>query len=250
MAAVVSSAHAAKPSRDNSEAFGRPIDLYSSEQRSKTFNGCRHLFPKNQPIALETVDPAWGAVGLCSNHFAVLYSTVSRTPLVVVERLSRLKLQEAKGEKRSDFFFADPRLKNRESADLNDFKQSGYDRGHLANAADQPDAASMAQSFALSNMVAQDPTNNRKIWAKLESDTRKYVMRASGDVFVFSGPLFETRARMIGDNRVWIPSHLFKVVLDANTGKAWAHILENSPTARIERPMTVEAFGQRTGWRF
>ena len=45
----------------------------------------------------------------------------------------------------------------------------------------------MAQSFSLANIVPQAPMNNRKAWAGIERATRKYVMRAAGDVFVITG---------------------------------------------------------------
>ena len=152
------------------------------------FSVCTDLFPRNQPIDLAKVDKAWRAVGLCSNQFAVLYSPLSKTPLVVVEKLNTTMLSDALGEERTNQFYADPRLARGERAELDDFAGTGFDRGHMANAADQPDQQSMIQSFALSNMIPQDPDNNLKgAWAKAEKDTRKYVRRAAGNVYVFSG---------------------------------------------------------------
>ena len=97
-------------------------------------------------------------------------------------------------------------------------------------------------------MVPQDQTNNRKIWSKIESDVRKYVRRARGDVYVFSGPIFNAPRRTIGANRVWVPSHLFKLVYDEASGRAWAYILPNAADARIGAPMDYPAFVKATGW--
>lgn len=214
------------------------------------FARCTQLFPQGRPIELKAVDAALRPVGLCSNHFAVLSSAQTKTPLVVVERLNRRLLADAQGEERSNEFFADPRLAPGDRAELADFKGSGFDRGHLANAADQPDRESMIQSFALSNMVPQDPVNNRKgAWLKAEKDTRKYVKRAAGDVFVFSGPLFRGERRTIGPDRVWVPSHLFKLVYDESAGRAWAHIMENTADAKLGRPISYAEFVKATGWR-
>ncbi|CAN7364187.1 DNA/RNA non-specific endonuclease [Variovorax sp. LjRoot178] len=190
----------------------------------------------------------WKPVALCSNHFAVLYSGLSKTPLVTFERLNRAQIEDAKDEQRTDQFFPDPRLPRGVRAELDDYRGSGLDRGHLAPAGDQPDQESMAQSFALSNMVPQDQTNNRKIWSKIEGDVRKFVRRAKGDVYVFSGPIFNAPRRTIGAGRVWVPSHMFKLVYDEASGRSWAYILPNTADARIEAPMDYQAFVKATGW--
>lgn len=213
------------------------------------FSACADLFPARAPIDVRSIDGRWGAAGLCSNHFAVLHSSLTKTPMVVVERLNSALLADAQGEERTNDFYPDSRLRRGQRAELSDYARSGYDRGHLANAADQPDQQAMIQSFALSNMVPQDPTNNRKIWSKIESDVRKYVRRAQGDVFVFSGPLYRGSVEKIGDGQVWVPTHLFKLVYDQASGRSWAYILPNTPDARIERPMDYSEFVRQTGWR-
>ena len=213
------------------------------------FSACADLFPARTPIDVRSIDGKWGAAGLCSNNFAVLHSSLTKTPMVVVERLNSALLADAQGEERTNDFYPDSRLRRGQRAELSDYARSGYDRGHLANAADQPDQQAMIQSFALSNMVPQDPTNNRKIWSKIESDVRKYVRRAQGDVFVFSGPLYRGSVEKIGDGQVWVPTHLFKLVYDQASGRSWAYILPNTPDARIERPMDYSEFVRQTGWR-
>lgn len=225
-----------------------PIDVYSAGQRSSTFDACKDLFPGGAPLALSVVPAQWKPRGLCSDAFAVVHSGLSKTPLIVVEKLTAKSLRDAKGEERTDTFFADPRLPRSDRAELGDYARSGYDRGHLAPAADQPGAQAMAQSFALSNMVPQDPTNNRKIWSKLESDTRKFAERAKGNVFVFSGPLFDQGYTTVGKSQVWVPTRLFKLVYDETSGRAWAHVLPNTADARIGPPMSYEQFVQVTGW--
>lgn len=238
--AFASLAHAAGP---------KATDLYSREQLSQSLASCAELFPGGVPTSAALFPAERQVTGLCSNNFAILHSAQTKTPLLAVERLSRAKLRDAKGEERTDKFYPDPRLKAAQRAHLDAYKGSGLDRGHLAPAADQPDAQSMAQSFALSNMVPQDPTLNRKNWAKLEDDTRKYVMRAQGDVFVFTGPIFSAGAdrETIGKDQVWVPTHMFKLVYDASNGKAWAHMLSNTAGSNLGRPMSYAEFVHATG---
>jgi endonuclease G len=212
------------------------------------FEQCRQLFAdQSPPVILQT--QAKETRALCFTAFAVLHSGQSRTPLYVAEKLNRKTLQAAH-QKRKDKFFADARLPRAERAELDDYKGSGYDRGHMAPAADMTTPESMAQSFSLANMVPQSSANNRKAWAKIEKDTRKYVLRAQGDVYVITGPVFEAAPATIGSNRVWVPKHLFKLVYDPATNKAWAHWIDNQDVAKADEPISYKELVNRTGISF
>lgn len=247
VAALMSMSAGVQASNSSVLVPGRDGPLAPSSNQG--FAACPQLFPKNKPIDVNSVNAQWKTAGLCSNHFAVLHSSLSKTPLVVIEKLNQAMLSDAKGEERTNDFYADPRLARGYRAELNDYKSSGLDRGHLASAANQPDQQSMIQSFALSNMVPQDPFNNRKTWAKIESDVRKFARRAGGNVFVFSGPLFRGPQETIGPARVWVPSHLFKLVYDEASGRSWAYILANTADARVEAPVDYAEFVKQTGWK-
>ncbi|MBA3022403.1 MAG: DNA/RNA non-specific endonuclease [Gammaproteobacteria bacterium] len=212
------------------------------------FEQCRQIFAEqNPPVVLQP--QAKETRALCFTAFAVLHSGQSHTPLYVAERLNRNTLQAAH-QKRKDKFFADARLPRAERAELDDYKGSGYDRGHMAPAADMTTPESMAQSFSLANMVPQAPVNNRKAWAKIEKATRKYVLRAQGDVYVITGPVFDTVPSTIGSNRVWVPKHLFKLVYDPSTNKAWAHWIDNQDVAKAGAPISYTELVKRTGISF
>lgn len=212
------------------------------------FAACADQFPQQRPLQVATISTQWAPLALCSDAFAVLYSGLTKTPMVVVEKLHRQRLHHAAGLQRTDQFYADTRVPSAWRAVLADYQGSGFDRGHLAAAANQPSAQAMAQSFALSNMVPQDPTHNRKLWSKLEADTRKYAQRATGNVYVFTGALHEGATQTLGRSAVWIPSHLFKLVYDEAQQRAWAHVLPNRADATITRPMDYSSFVQRTQW--
>lgn len=185
---------------------------------------------------------------LCYDAFAVLHSGSTRTPVFVAQRLNRALVQDA-DEKRTDKFFADARLPRAERAELSDYKGSGYSRGHMAPAGDMPTPSAMAQSFSLSNMVPQNPKQNSGPWAKIEKDTRHYVMRAKGDVFVITGPVFAPGGPTIGTNQVAVPTHIFKLVYDATTKKAWAHWQQNADDARAGPPISYGELEQRVGMK-
>ena len=117
----------------------------------------------------------------------------------------------------------------------------------MAPAADMSTPEAMAQSFSLANMVPQNQVHNGGAWSQVEQATRKYVQRALGDVFVFTGPVFETPVQTIGPGKVHVPSFIFKLVYDANTGRSWVYWLPNSADARMSAPISYEEFTRRTG---
>ncbi len=77
---------------------------------------------------------------------------------------------------RTDNFRPDPKVITG-SASLADYKGSGYDRGHLAPAADMKWSENvMSESFFMSNMSPQKPGFNRGIWKSLESIVRTWAI--------------------------------------------------------------------------
>jgi len=213
------------------------------------FDKCRQFFPGELPRVPETRLTL--SRDLCYDAFAILHSGQSKTAVFVVQRLTREILEDAADEKRGNRFFADARLPSRERANLEDYKGSGLDRGHMAPAADMPTAQANDQSFSLANMVPQARINNQRTWADIEKATRHYVRRAKGPVFVFTGPVYAGGAsRTVGPGKVWVPTHLYKLVYDASTGKSWAHWVENTDEARAGKPITYRELVERTGIEF
>lgn len=225
---------------------GQPQAAPSGAYIQTAFPQCREFFPGARPPAV----PAMPALReLCFTDFAVLYSGQRRTPVLVVERLDREKLLAAQRMKRTDHFYEEARLPSSERVRLSDYRGSGYDRGHMAPAGDMWSEEGMAQSFSLANMVPQSPAHNRGAWSKTEQATRKYVMRAQGDVYVVTGPVYDGAAQTIGEGRVAVPNHIFKLVYDASNGKSWVHWQPNSADAKLGPPISYEEFGRRTGLR-
>ena len=131
---------------------------------------------------------------------------------------------------------------------LNDYRKSGFDRGHLAPAADHKDSEkSMKDTFLLSNISPQDPNLNRVYWAKLEKYVRELVYK-HGKVTVVTGPLFLPKTRkdgkkfvsyqVIGNNNVAVPTHYFKIIRAKSLEEAYImpnRFVEGRPPGKLFR---------------
>ena len=226
-------------------AFVGLVLATSGTSVTASFRDCPDAFPTIPPVV--SLGAAWKLRELCYDAFAVLHSGKTRTPVFVVERLTRARLTDAKDEERTNRFFADARLPRAERAQLADYRESGFDRGHMAPAADMPTAQAMAQSFSLANVVPQAPNNNRRIWAKVERDTRAYAKRSGSTVYVFTGPAWAGGLQMIGSG-VAVPTHLYKLVYDETRNRAWVHWVANADGARVGRPISYEDLTRRLGF--
>jgi endonuclease G, mitochondrial len=214
------------------------------------FDGCKHFFAKGAP---PIVQPRPTHRALCYDAFAILHSGESKTAVFVAQKLTKETVEDA-DEKRTNKFFADARLRSSERATLDDYKNSGYDRGHLAPAGDMPTPTAMAQSFSLANIIPQAPEHNRGVWAKsVEGATRAYARRASGNVYVITGPVYTPSidaSPSIGSGKVRVPQHMFKLVYDESENRAWAYFHENSDSTRASKPISYQELVKRTGIEF
>lgn len=99
------------------------------------------------------------------------------------------------------------------SATLKDYKNSGYDRGHLAPAkAMSFNDLTMSESFYMSNMSPQTPSFNRGIWKKLEAEVRSWIP-ISDSLYVVTGPVLNKPLGRIGESQVTVPSYYYKSII-------------------------------------
>ncbi len=126
-----------------------------------------------------------------------------------------LTKKEADGRvKRKDDFREDPFVMTG-SADLSDYRRSGFDRGHLAPAGDMKfSAKAMDESFFMSNMSPQRPGFNRGIWKELETLVRRWA-EENGSLYIVTGPVLNKKYYpTIGKDKVAVPEYYYKVLLD------------------------------------
>ena len=120
---------------------------------------------------------------------------------------------ESEVASRTDQFRPDTAVRSG-SADLGDYRGSGYDRGHLAPAGDMRwSETAMEHSFLLTNMSPQEPAFNRGIWRRLEEKVRQWAVEEDS-LYVITGPVLDGVRGHIGENRVGVPDAYFKVIVD------------------------------------
>ena len=115
---------------------------------------------------------------------------------------------------RKDIFLPDQRVST-QSSTPDDYRGSGYDRGHLVPAADMAfSEEAMQETFFMSNISPQSRNFNGGIWRELEELTRSWAKKM-GKLYVVTGPVLTYEPKgYIGDNEVAIPAAYFKVLLD------------------------------------
>lgn len=195
------------------------------------------------------------AIRLCrpNDAYLTVYNPVCKIPFYSAERLVADNVFTGQAS-RSDDFQEDPSVPEQFRSRLQDFKKSGYDRGHMAPAADfQYDATAMSSSFLLSNMVPQQHNANAGVWSQIELFARKQA-RKRKEVYVMSGPLFSSpNVRVVGNN-VCVPDATFKVIYDRNTNESIAFIVPNSTNASDKGPrdyvVSVAQLSQMTAINF
>ena len=187
---------------------------------------------------------------ICHGNYAIHYRYDTKTAEFVVEHLDDSDINGP--AKRKDDFRPDPKVPDDKEAHLEDYKGHPYDRGHLVPAADnRTDNEQMSESFFLTNMVPQDPGNNRVIWRILELGVRNTAADGN-DIYVSSGTIYEGEYKTIGKN-VGVPTHVWKVIYNHSNGETVAFIFPNKKYSSKDIPkfvVTVDEVEKRTGINF
>ncbi len=182
--------------------------------------------------------------------FKVSFNRHNRTPNWVAWELLG---SETRGEaKRHNRFWQDRDVDG--CPTTNDYRNSGYDRGHMCPAAEQKwSAEAMDDCFVMANMCPQDHSLNSGAWNTLENKERNWAVRDSAIVIV-AGPIYNADDIKTIGNGVLVPSAFFKVLLAPYVEKprAIAFVFPNmsSPGSMQNYVMTVDDVEKLTGYDF
>lgn len=162
--------------------------------------------------------------------YSVSYNRDWKIPNWVAWELNREKLIER--ESRSNKFLPDPDLTVKEAVTTDDYKRSGWDRGHMCPAGDNRwHWKAMQESFYMTNICPQNNNLNRGDWKELEEACRKWAEK-EGKIYIVCGPiLYNMKHEVIGkEHKIIVPEAFFKVILctTSKPAKAIGFIYKNT----------------------
>lgn len=184
--------------------------------------------------------------------YTVSYNDFYKTPNWVAWELTRKETEGDEG--RTNKFLPDPELPEPRVV-TSDYTNSGYDRGHMAPAADMKwSKQAMKESFYMSNICPQNQKLNRDDWGDLEESCRKWADKY-GTIYIACGPIYDSKSpKRIGKNRVAVPDRFFKVVLVYNRKNpmAMGFLFENKANHQNLKNymVTVDKVEEETGLDF
>ena len=186
---------------------------------------------------------------LVHTNYTSTFSKSKRYPVMVEWWATKQKVSCATPLKRKDNFKPDPLLPK--YTDLaNDYKGSGFDRGHMMPAADNLCQTQQVQDecFYFSNMAAQYHRLNAGDWKSLETFER--VLASEKDsIHVWCGNIGEITK--IGS--VSVPKQCWKVMYVVKT-KTWMSFLFNNdkstPDGYENNKVDIKIIESLTGFKF
>lgn len=176
----------------------------------------------------------------CKSHtkhehtYYELCFTENNCPEYVVWTLTKKQVEQAEANKERKDNFRPCELG---SVTLNDYKGSGYDRGHMCPFADMDfNAKAGDETFLLCNMCPQIHTLNAGVWADLEKQDRLYAKMKS-KITVACGPIFEGTDKYVGkQNKIKVPTAYWRVFFNSQTNFIECWIVD----AKTEKARKVE----------
>lgn len=219
----------------STQVFANPIDENCPE----------HAHPTGAPVSIITESQY-----VCNLNYAVHFRYDTKVAEYVTYRIDPEDISSS--VKRRNNFRPDPSIASEKNVTLADYAGKPYDRGHLSPAADNSaNGQQMSESFYLSNIAPQNPSQNRGSWRILEDRIRN-IAKSGNILYVTVGTVYQPGYEVIG-NGLGVPQYLWKVVVDDETNNAIAFLFPNEPLRTQDIPntiVTIEKLEELTGLDF
>ena len=119
------------------------------------------------------------------------------------------------------YFEQDPKIKT-QSAHYKNYKDSGYNKGHLCPAGDRKfSVEAYNETFFTSNISPQMYEFNAGVWNRLEEKVRFWAQKYQ-KLYIVTGGVLTPNLKAIGTENVAVPRYFYKIILDYNDAETKA----------------------------
>ena len=149
------------------------------------------------------------------------------------------------------YFVQDPIVETN-SADWRNYKNSGYDKGHLCPAGDRKaNFKTYKETFYTSNISPQRHDFNSGLWNRLEEKTRYWAEKYNG-IYVMTGGVLTNNLKTIGKEEVSVPDYFYKILLTKDGTKMIGFLVPHKESNKplYEFVTSVDAIEKMTGIDF
>ncbi len=152
---------------------------------------------------------------------------------------------------RGECFYPDLDIPEKYRITPEEFRNTGYDKGHLAPSASIDFSRnSNDQTFAMSNIALQHPKLNRQAWGSLEAIIRGWT-HTKGKLAIITGPIYGQRSKRVND--IPVPRGFYKIVYSFKHQKCIGFIFPNDDVKANQvwdYVRSVKEVEKETGYQF
>lgn len=234
---------ASQPASTEFPAQPEPVQSSGSDDAITTV-------PKGTDYSLPALRKGSGEQILHRTAMTISYNKEMRIPNWVAYQLLVDDMDGYAG--REPEFYQDMEVDEECRVSTFDYSRSGYDRGHMAPAADfSGDSNAKKETFYMTNICPQNHELNGRYWNNLEQQCRRWAYQEGG-IYSVVGPIVTSKhPKTIGKHQVVVPDAFFRCVVSLRKGqeKAIGFIYKNisDPQQMSQTACTVDQVEEITG---
>lgn len=216
----------------------------------KPGSGCSIMVPYGFPTYTKSQE---GHYYICRDSYSLEYNPKSRTSMWVAEVISA---ESTVGNPSQKFNYTeDNRVSYITRARATDYNGAGLYPLLLASPSNVSwSVPFMTERHILTNSIPVFPNVYNGVWNELEKSVKNWA-RLKGKIYVITGPVYQEGKSQgeIGQNKITIPTHIYKVVFDKDKKESVGFVIPNSanvPGAINNYAMSVANVEKVTGINF
>ena len=226
------------------------------QQASSTFYNAGNRQPATEDLMEVKIPSGVSNRRIDYEAMTVYFNPKYHIPNCVAYELTATEIAQTDApdaQKRNNYTFnADPKVSG--CPEWWEYKESYYDRGHMAPVMDMRwSAKTMEQCFYMTNICPQDHDLNNGEWRKMEEAIHSWA-RTYKQLYIMTGPVLpKNNIEMTGKNGdIAVPQQFFKVVYAPQQNMAIAFLFdnENATTSWRKHSTTIDEVERLTGIDF